>query len=170
GQGYRADGDREYGRHRSVAPSRTAAERPDRSPGAAPADGRPPGGLHRRRRPSPIPDRLHPPHQATTGSAQPGNGPALGRDSGGTRQDALRKDRGTPTSAGAEHVQQGHLLPAGHEEPVMMLDGDPGGRVPAPVRAARDRKSTRLNSSHVKISYAVSCSKKKRIRDGDLLT
>src|SRR5690606_40112355 len=28
--------------------------------------------------------------------------------------------------------------------------------------AARDRKSTRLNSSHVKISYAVFCLKKKR--------
>src|SRR5690606_40230150 len=31
----------------------------------------------------------------------------------------------------------------------------------APVR---DRKSTRLNSSHVKISYAVFCLKKKKIR------
>src|SRR5690606_41204196 len=30
------------------------------------------------------------------------------------------------------------------------------------ARAARDRKSTRLNSSHVKISYAVFCLKKKR--------
>src|SRR5690606_14620981 len=32
---------------------------------------------------------------------------------------------------------------------------------PAAVRARRDRKSTRLNSSHVKISYAVFCLKKK---------
>src|SRR5207302_3158711 len=32
-----------------------------------------------------------------------------------------------------------------------------------PVPAARDRKSTRLNSSHVKISYAVFCLKKKII-------
>src|SRR5690606_40571744 len=30
---------------------------------------------------------------------------------------------------------------------------------------ARDRKSTRLNSSHVKISYAVFCLKKKRKHD-----
>src|SRR5690606_39675374 len=30
--------------------------------------------------------------------------------------------------------------------------------------AARDRKSTRLNSSHVKISYAVLCVKKKKQR------
>src|SRR5436309_5931938 len=30
------------------------------------------------------------------------------------------------------------------------------------VQAAQDRKSTRLNSSHVKISYAVFCLKKKK--------
>src|SRR5436309_9465846 len=30
------------------------------------------------------------------------------------------------------------------------------------ARTARDRKSTRLNSSHVKISYAVFCLKKKK--------
>src|SRR5437868_8486543 len=34
-----------------------------------------------------------------------------------------------------------------------------GARGPAPLR--RDRKSTRLNSSHVSISYAVFCLKKK---------
>src|SRR5690625_6259012 len=44
------------------------------------------------------------------------------------------------------------------------------GSLPLPVRVAggtlpRDRKSTRLNSSHVAISYAVFClKKKKRIR------
>src|SRR5207302_9775301 len=32
------------------------------------------------------------------------------------------------------------------------------------VRIAKDRKSTRLNSSHVKISYAVFCLKKKIIK------
>src|SRR5690606_41476418 len=41
----------------------------------------------------------------------------------------------------------------------------PGGRIAAPAetvtRARPDRKSTRLNSSHVKISYAVFCLKKK---------
>src|SRR5215813_7692959 len=31
------------------------------------------------------------------------------------------------------------------------------------ARAARDRKSTRLNSSHVRISYAVFCLKKKKL-------
>src|SRR5438034_4495895 len=33
---------------------------------------------------------------------------------------------------------------------------------PAPHLTARDRKSTRLNSSHTVISYAVSCLKKKK--------
>src|SRR5439155_11845552 len=36
-----------------------------------------------------------------------------------------------------------------------------GGRV-EPVQACTDRKSTRLNSSHVAISYAVFCLKKKK--------
>src|SRR2546427_3777026 len=47
-------------------------------------------------------------------------------------------------------------------------DGDPGGGLPrAPLRRLdprlypRDRKSTRLNSSHSQISYAVFCLKKK---------
>src|SRR5690606_40848668 len=35
-------------------------------------------------------------------------------------------------------------------------------RLARPVRAQQDRKSTRLNSSHVKISYAVFCLKKKK--------
>src|SRR2546430_12836570 len=33
------------------------------------------------------------------------------------------------------------------------------------LRHERDRKSTRLNSSHSQISYAVFCLKKKKIRD-----
>src|SRR2546422_8466060 len=37
-------------------------------------------------------------------------------------------------------------------------------------RGARDRKSTRLNSSHGYISYAVFCLKKKRIRTLSCLT
>src|SRR3989442_8965623 len=43
--------------------------------------------------------------------------------------------------------------------------GDPGddlmARSPSHEVIARDRKSTRLNSSHVRISYAVFCLKKK---------
>src|SRR5690625_5581578 len=41
------------------------------------------------------------------------------------------------------------------------LGGSPGAS-PGPVAGSRDRKSTRLNSSHVAISYAVFCLKKKR--------
>src|SRR5256885_5642306 len=37
------------------------------------------------------------------------------------------------------------------------------GRLPGTQPARRDRKSTRLNSSHLVISYAVFCLKKKRI-------
>src|SRR5690606_42033823 len=37
-----------------------------------------------------------------------------------------------------------------------------------PVQESLDRKSTRLNSSHVKISYAVFCLKKKKIQTNTL--
>src|SRR2546430_11174331 len=36
----------------------------------------------------------------------------------------------------------------------------------AAFRYRKDRKSTRLNSSHSQISYAVFCLKKKKLRDG----
>src|SRR2546427_3367411 len=39
-----------------------------------------------------------------------------------------------------------------------------GGTQPLAAEAARDRKSTRLNSSHSQISYAVFCLKKKKYR------
>src|SRR5690606_40855734 len=41
---------------------------------------------------------------------------------------------------------------------------DRGRRISVRVAVHRDRKSTRLNSSHVKISYAVFCLKKKQDR------
>src|SRR5690349_23139443 len=41
------------------------------------------------------------------------------------------------------------------------------GRTPPPT-PRRDRKSTRLNSSHVEISYAVFCLKKKKNKDVNL--
>src|SRR5690606_41693001 len=40
--------------------------------------------------------------------------------------------------------------------------GDSGRDAGMPASPRRDRKSTRLNSSHVKISYAVFCLKKKK--------
>src|SRR3712207_8523242 len=39
----------------------------------------------------------------------------------------------------------------------------PGARGPAPIAHLLDRKSTRLNSSHANISYAVFCLKKKKV-------
>src|SRR5690349_22488467 len=42
-----------------------------------------------------------------------------------------------------------------------------GERCNACVAARKDRKSTRLNSSHVEISYAVFCLKKKKIYNED---
>src|SRR5438874_3213018 len=44
-------------------------------------------------------------------------------------------------------------------QPVQCIGGGDGASRPV---AARDRKSTRLNSSHVEISYAVFCLKKKK--------
>src|SRR5690349_23133146 len=43
-------------------------------------------------------------------------------------------------------------------------------RLPQPLRPRGDRKSTRLNSSHVEISYAVFClKKKKKNKEKDLI-
>src|SRR3712207_8568148 len=41
-------------------------------------------------------------------------------------------------------------------------------RLPVAVRGERDRKSTRLNSSHANISYAVFCLKKKNLLQTNL--
>src|SRR5699024_12739458 len=46
------------------------------------------------------------------------------------------------------------------------LHGGAGGRVEGAYGGAVDRKSTRLNSSHVSISYAVFCLKKKKQATG----
>src|SRR5690348_17692348 len=63
----------------------------------------------------------------------------------------------------------GSVLPVGAVSAVgarsrhsLGLDRASGDRQEVPVRA-RDRKSTRLNSSHPSISYAVFCLKKKKI-------
>src|SRR5271157_6352171 len=42
------------------------------------------------------------------------------------------------------------------------LDVRPGTPIRVPCAPVEDRKSTRLNSSHVRISYAVFCLKKKK--------
>src|SRR3989442_9809781 len=60
----------------------------------------------------------------------------------------------------AVHDRDAVSQPAG----VLDLDGDVEQPVPieVPEFIDRDRKSTRLNSSHVRISYAVFCLKKKK--------
>src|SRR5690606_40637856 len=55
--------------------------------------------------------------------------------------------------------RQGRVAADRHPEPVARLPL--AGRNRRGGRRGRDRKSTRLNSSHVKISYAVFCLKKK---------
>src|SRR5256885_11725408 len=59
----------------------------------------------------------------------------------------------------------GQELPVHHisvKRDLLILDG---ARTAADVRVGRDRKSTRLNPSHLVISYAVFCLKKKRRHD-----
>src|SRR2546430_11340419 len=63
------------------------------------------------------------------------------------------------TRRGIHHVAAWHL----HELPVVeYVEGVPAKLQPFPLQSGkRDRKSTRLNSSHSQISYAVFCLKKK---------
>src|SRR3712207_7462369 len=61
------------------------------------------------------------------------------------------RERGRPRTGGRGGPDAPEAYP---EAPVR---AGPGGR------AGRDRKSTRLNSSHANISYAVFCLKKKKI-------
>src|SRR5438874_3804948 len=63
------------------------------------------------------------------------------------------KEGGIPIGA-ALFERSGKLLGRGHNRRVQ--EGDPS------ASPRRDRKSTRLNSSHVEISYAVFCLKKKK--------
>src|SRR5256885_11978913 len=55
---------------------------------------------------------------------------------------------------------------AGHHKEYLLGDGI----TEALIQARRDRKSTRLNSSHLVISYAVFCLKKKKIRSARMHT
>src|SRR5436305_3152126 len=53
------------------------------------------------------------------------------------------------------------IPPPGPTREVVTVPGDHGLKADLDAVIARDRKSTRLNSSHVRISYAVFCLKKK---------
>src|SRR2546421_5011526 len=57
------------------------------------------------------------------------------------------------------------LLPRIRSAPSAIATGSNVTRVPVGGSPTRDRKSTRLNSSHDQISYAVFCLKKKKQRD-----
>src|SRR5699024_11968815 len=71
---------------------------------------------------------------------------------------------GTAFRGGAEAQIRSNMLKSGAIEAVISLPARISGRATIPLDLwvlSRDRKSTRLNSSHVSISYAVFCLKKK---------
>src|SRR5690606_27370741 len=88
------------------------------------------------------------------------SGRAQRRPSEKRQRSGLAVDRRRPALSGRllSPVSERRWLPAGIL-PDQRL-GEPAGRTPV-RRQWRDRKSTRLNSSHVKISYAVFCLKKR---------
>src|SRR2546430_5920701 len=102
----------------------------------------------------------------------------------------MPRDRGHELAACPTETLRGHRVtrdPSGgiapleavlarHRQPVVAHQSvDVRDRAPAdqgdraPGRATQDRKSTRLNSSHSQISYAVFCLKKKRLLTRGLL-
>src|SRR5690606_39319620 len=79
--------------------------------------------------------------------------PPTGRPSGGP---------GAPVRAGAEVGHARRREGSGSATAPGWRARCGGTARPRTPRPPRDRKSTRLNSSHVKISYAVFCLKKKK--------
>src|SRR3712207_7489883 len=69
------------------------------------------------------------------------------------------RSRGGSSRGGAEYRRGAHPAPDSRRERAH-------GRPRRPSTAVRDRKSTRLNSSHANISYAVFCLKKKKTTYG----
>src|SRR6266496_5023501 len=97
------------------------------------------GGQGRAERPpSPCPSASRDPHQGYVTASRPGS-----LDLRGPAEQVLPARPQLPAGPHVGALGHGVLLVA-----------------PAPQRA--DRKSTRLNSSHVEISYAVFCLKKKK--------
>src|SRR5438552_11656941 len=89
-----------------------------------------------------------------------------------TRQEQLGRTRPNSDEAGATPPFDAPCVTAsvGSLPPQSRAARDPFGRVPEPefrscktTSITQDRKSTRLNSSHQIISYAVFCLKKKKI-------
>src|SRR5690606_31472428 len=85
------------------------------------------------------------------------------------KRPVLRGPGQRPVHPGHAGVRRQERLP--HHQPELHAAGQNLVLVPRPrhlhphghPHRRRDRKSTRLNSSHVKISYAVFCLKKKKI-------
>src|SRR5690606_41959081 len=78
---------------------------------------------------------------------------------GGRARDVMQLPATDPTRASRLHavVAEAREAPS---RPRIPKEGEDIG--PEPDDVIEDRKSTRLNSSHVKISYAVFCLKKKK--------
>src|SRR5690606_42161566 len=77
-----------------------------------------------------------------------------GASAGGLAGRSLGTNRGTDGTGSGRPARDGPLLRLGRARRARLLPqpGDHRG-----TAQGRDRKSTRLNSSHVKISYAVFC-------------
>src|SRR3989442_5690187 len=72
----------------------------------------------------------------------------------------FRSDRIAPPASQLEHEQESRSV----VPPALVAEAEQGVATIAPDAGRRhqDRKSTRLNSSHVRISYAVFCLKNKK--------
>src|SRR3712207_8520937 len=67
-----------------------------------------------------------------------------------------------PEMSGDEMLQRLREQPWGKDIKVIILTNKGEQEIPESIKALKDRKSTRLNSSHANISYAVFCLKKKK--------
>src|SRR5256885_7761863 len=75
-----------------------------------------------------------------------------------------------PATAQQSFAQLAERISPWSDEPLVGIDGEVAGGVEGilkvfGIRVGPDRKSTRLNSSHLVISYAVFCLKKKKNND-----
>src|SRR3712207_7634827 len=81
-------------------------------------------------------------------------------------QDRLRRTQrgriGIPPGPLVEGLRRPQRSPGGRGWLAADLLRRPRRRTSAKINAGKDRKSTRLNSSHANISYAVFCLKKKK--------
>src|SRR5699024_11623197 len=83
---------------------------------------------------------------------------------GVARLHGLHRDRVGGVVGARRHAEENILRVHGVQATVL-AEAQPRDVVSDDLRApARDRKSTRLNSSHVSISYAVFCLKKKKMK------